>query len=113
MLRVKRYVLSIAASIAVLVGANAAAVECYPETRMQQDLDGRGFTLRESVKAEKMDLLAYASDTEKKWVIMARPEEGMVSGGVPGESTLCPLDSGDGDVEAMKTSPYFQKFFMG
>jgi hypothetical protein len=111
MLRVKRYFLSFAATIAVFCAANAAAVECYPETRMQQDLDARGFTVRGSVKAEKMDLLAYASDSEKKWVIMARPEEGMVAGGIPGESTLCPLDSGDGDVEAMQNSPYFQKFF--
>ena len=107
-----RYATCLAAAVTALFAAAAAAVECYPEVRMQQDLDSRGFTLRESVKAERMDLLAYASDAEKKWVIMARPEEGMVSGGVPGESTLCPLDAGDGDLEALKGSPYFQKFFV-
>jgi hypothetical protein len=107
-----RYATCLAAAVTALFAAAAAAVECYPEVRMQQDLDSRSFTLRESVKAERMDLLAYASDAEKKWVIMARPEEGMVSGGVPGESTLCPLDAGDGDLEALKASPYFQKFFV-
>jgi len=111
MRQLNRYATSLAAAVTVLFAAAAAAVECYPELRMQQDLDSRGFTLRESVRAERMDLLAYASDAEKKWVIMARPEEGMVSGGVPGESTLCPLDAGDGDLEALKGSPYFQKFF--
>lgn len=111
MRQLNRYATSLAAAVTVLFAAAATAVECYPELRMQQDLDSRGFTLRESVRAERMDLLAYASDAEKKWVIMARPEEGMVSGGVPGESTLCPLDAGDGDLEALKGSPYFQKFF--
>jgi hypothetical protein len=86
-------------------------VECYDESKIKQDLETKGFSLQESVKVEKMELYAYASDQDKRWMLFARPQQGMVEGAPPGEEMLCPLDAGEGGVEGMKQSRYYQKYF--
>jgi hypothetical protein len=110
----KRIILASAALVGTLLWtARVAAVECYPEDKVKADLDKKGYTLEQSTKAEKMELFAYASAQEKRWVLFAKPEAGMVKGAPADEAMLCPLDADEGDVESMKKSDYFQKFFAG
>lgn len=108
----KKIAITVSALVSVMVfSARVAAVECYPEDKVKADLNKKGYSLEQSTKADKMELFAYASAQEKRWVLFAKPDAGMVKDAPADEAMLCPLDADDGDVAAMKQSPYYQKFF--
>lgn len=98
-------------AVAVMTANTAAAVECYPEVKVKADLDSKGYALHKSASSEKLELYAYASEQEKRWLIFARPPKEEVQGAPADETMLCPLDGDEGDIAAMEASPYYQKFF--
>jgi hypothetical protein len=97
--------------MAFVFAAPAIAVECYPEAKVKADLDSKGYTLHRSTTADKLELFAYTSGQEKRWLIFAKPPSEQVQGAPTNESMLCPLDADEGDVAALEASPYFQKYF--
>jgi hypothetical protein len=107
----KQLSVTLIAALTILTATTAAAVECYPEIKVKADLDSKGYVLHKSATSEKLELFAYASEQEKRWLIFARPPQDAVQGAPSNETMLCPLDGDDGDVAAMEASPYYLKFF--